>query len=497
MVKSKKQNNNRKVFFGLYALTEKKIPSVLLVILIGIIAGGGVAINPIAMLGILLLPCLMALTYVKPYQVFVGILIYLPLERIFLAWLPANVDTILSAGPEALCIFIIVCMLIKNNFKVPKLNIIDYCLFLIVTWAILTSIIHESSVFDVIAGFRLFFRGLLIYWIIRLTSLKSDVIFKDFSKVLVIMSICQSILGILQIVGKKVTPSYWNSFGANGIMQNSLFGVQGTFGRYDQYGMFLSFAAIVLLSKYIYHQKEKLTLFAVGLSVIGIFISTSRQALVLFIIGALILFLPSLKRIANLKITFVITYVVLFVSLLAYWFMPSLNLDVNGRNPFELFSSLFNPETYNAQQNVNFRMYYLLNVGPWLMDNHFWGMGLGTFGALFSLYEYTPLYYSLGLKDNFLNYIADVNWVSVIGQLGVPGVLLILTSWVSLAISSFIKGNLSPKYKAICLATTAITVCFTLSGLFGPNFEIKTNAMFFWLLLGLFSKIEKNSLKQN
>ena len=490
------------MFFSLYSLTQRKIPLISLTILIGIVLGIGVAINPVVLLAVILLPALMVSTYLKPYPVFIGTLIYLPLERFCLAWLPINIDNILGAGPEALFILIIAFMIIKNNFKLPKLNIVDYCLFIVVLWAISTSIIHESEFFNVAAGFRLFFRGLLIYWIIRLNTSNVIVVFKNLSKMLVIMTIFQGVLGILQIVGKKIAPSYWNSFGANGIMKDSLFGVQGTFGRYDQYGMFLSFAAIVLLAKYIYDQKDKFTFIAVSLSVVGIFISTSRQALVLFIIGALILLFASLKRALNLKFTFIVMYVVIMLSLLAYWFMPNLNLEVNGRNPFELFTSLFDPATYNAQQNVNFRMYYLLNVGPWLMQNHFWGMGLGTFGAMFSLDEYTTLYYSLGLKDNFLNYIADVNWVSVIGQLGVPGMILTLVLWFSLAISAFIKGTLSGKYKTIFLTTTAITICFALSGLFGPNFEIKTNAMFFWLLLGLFSKIinekiEKNDSKQD
>jgi O-Antigen ligase len=468
---------------------ERKLHTCLLAVFLGVLVGIGTSVNALITLLLVIGVPVVFLTYAKPFYVFLFILAYMPFERILLSWLPTNIDDIASLLPEMWLFLLISCLFVKYKFKIPKITTTDIFLLVLLSWSILITIVQQVELFNGLMGMRLLFRGLLVYLAIRLIKESPVDILKRFSSMLINITLFEGVFGVLQIIGKKVAPSYWNSFGDNGSMVNSLFGVQGTLGRYDQYGMFLALSGLVLLARYVYFNKDKITLIAISFSLIGVFISTSRQALVLFVIGAFLMLLSHIRKVLNRKITLIFLYFLTLFAILFFWFAPDFNLSGGGRNPFELFTSIFDANTYNAQQNVNFRLYYILNIGPWLIENYFWGMGLGTFGAWFSLEDYRSIYYYLGLKDNFINYIADVNWISVVGQVGVPGTLFILISFILLPVNAFIKSVKDTRYKSLYITVAVITVCFALSGFFGPNFEIKTNAMFFWIFLGLFAKI--------
>ncbi len=457
----------------------------LFVIIIGVVLGVLTSIQPIFTLILILSVSFLFFTVRYTNQAFFLGILFIVLEGFIASFFTSElIQNVIGLIPELIFSIVLVLLIIKSKFSLPSLKIYDYILFIIILWSLLISIIQHSDPYLLAFGFRSFFRLILMYWIIRIIGFSRKILLEKLVTLLVILVLFEFGVVLFQIIGKNlIGPSTWNTFGDNLVMSSSTFGAQGTFNRYDALGMFFGFSSIILLGFFVFYEHKKLYLFAFFLSIFGIITSTSRQALVVAVIGALIIFASPLKNSNKGRLLFSGIYIIALLSLIGYFILPDELLSGEGRNPFELIGSLFDASTYSTEKNQNFRLYFITQIGSWLIHNHFWGMGLGTFGATFSFDQFEWLYRSLGLTDNFLNYTADVNWISILGQLGVVGVVGFVVFFSLVFFSLFYKGI--KKQDGLLIITAAITITWAISGLFGPNFEIKSNAMFFWIFLGL------------
>ncbi|WP_270577990.1 O-antigen ligase family protein [Caldibacillus thermoamylovorans] len=467
---------------------KKNIITQLIAIAIGVLVSFQPFLPPIILLGLAFL--LLSVKYTIP-AFFTGLL-FIVIEGFVSSFFtsPLIIDAI-GLIPEIIFFDVLAVLFIKRKFSIPNFNLYDYILLLLISWSIFISLFQHGDLFLTAFGFRLLFRFILIYWIVKMLNVKKEDFLEQVSRFLIVIVFIESGLALFQVLGKVlIGPAHWNTFGNNLIMSTSVFGVQGTFNRYDMLGMFLGFSSIVILGYYLFYRKTKIYLIAYLAALFGVFVSTSRQAIIISIIGALVLFLSPIKRALKVKIAFISVYIIVFGGLLLKLIVPDIGLTSEGRNPIELFFSLFDSSTYSTEKHENFRLYFITVIGSWLTENHFWGMGLGTFGATFSFEQFEWLYLSLGLNDNFSNYIADVNWISILGQIGVIGLVGFCLFLLIFFFKSIYKGSVQSN--GILLIASAIALTWMISGLFGPNFEIKSNAMFFWLFLGLALKKEQN-----
>ncbi|MGG3915941.1 O-antigen ligase family protein [Rossellomorea vietnamensis] len=430
---------------------------------------------------------------------------YIPMEAFILAFIPTDINKdIIGLGPELILISLLFSLLLNffKNKKKLHLNFIDHLLIILISWSLVTSILSEVNIFHMVNGFRVLFRFVLVYVACRLIwdPFKS---WRKLVNTLYFFIFFEVILGIVQSIGKRFSPTTWNLFGENpSNLAHTFFGVQGTLIRYDQYGTFLAIAGLVMFSNYInISRKNNKYLLAFVLTVIGIILSTSRQALVFIILGALILFLLSNIKHKKFKFKYYILTVGFFGSFL-YIALSQFNggniIETTGRNPFELLTSLFEKDTFALEKTTNFRLYYLFYISPLLIKEHFWGMGLGTFGSVFSRETYLPIYQNMGLYDNFLSYIADVNWVSIIGQIGIFGTLLFLFFFISVSRKSlkYLKRSSDDEEISVVLSLAiAISIGFVVLGFLGPNYEIRTTSFYLWFLLGIANRFMIDSKK--
>jgi hypothetical protein len=425
----------------------------------------------------------------RPLESLLILIVYLPLESFFVSAIPIKFQNVVGLFPEGILIMIFTVFLIKKEGRF-KFYAIDFILIVLLLWGLIVTIINKVDLFYVVNGFRVLFRYSLVFYAVRFVSEPLE-LFKRVITILKGLAVFEVVFGLLQIIGKQVSPSYWNNLGNNIGLRDSLLSIQGTLPRYDQYGMFLSFVSIIIFSTYITSpKKQNNNLFVLFLISIGIIISTSRQAMLMFLIGNLIILYLNRRSFSFSKKSFLLLLLTINVFTLAViaYLLASPSLEMNGRNPLVLITSLADPNTYEIDKQLNFRLYYLFVIGPQLIKDHFIGLGFGTFGETFSVQYMNWVYDKFGLDDPFfIRFIADVNWVTILGQLGLIGVSLFAGYLISIiAVARKYLKIVTDEYGMALLGSCmAITTCSIIAGFLGPNFEIRTNSIFLWLISGL------------
>jgi hypothetical protein len=162
------------------------------------------------------------------------------------------------------------------------------------------------------------------------------------------------------------------------------------------------------------------------------------------------------------------------------------NTTLNGKLK-QFGANFFSTDFY-----VNARTYEIVNGGSAVLKRSpLLGLGPGTFGgqSTFHNYEfYNRLNVGLLLSDPRHNYVADVEWMNVFGQLGLLGLLAFL--WMFAVIYRiFIRTWRMQRSDTVlartALAGAALVPMFLFAGFTGPNFEVRTVAIWLWLLGGL------------
>lgn len=157
----------------------------------------------------------------------------------------------------------------------------------------------------------------------------------------------------------------------------------------------------------------------------------------------------------------------------------------------EKAKQLAQPGYYLSTSSSRGRLYEILNGAPQILhDAPFFGFGPGTFGnqATFSDYKfYIRLHVGSLVASANENYLSDVGWMNVFGQLGLLGVAGFL--WIFWGIGQIgyraltkMRDDITGHLGVTCLALIPmfLFVCW-----FGPNLELRPIAVLLWFIPGL------------
>ncbi|QJC51120.1 hypothetical protein HGI30_05785 [Paenibacillus albicereus] len=454
-----------------------------------------VSFQPLLSIGALLAALVSIAAAVNPRKALILTVLYIPIEPFIVSWFSLSLSDLMRIIPELL-LSAVLAGTILSKFREGRVNgIPDTLLLSVIMFAIVISLYNNIGLIDMVMGGRLFFRFALVYFIVRLLP-DTTGLYGRLLNLLTKLLYFEVVLGLMQFLSKAVFgPAPWNTFGDNLIMAGSTFGVQGTLGRYDQYGMFLAIIAILSLSRYFIQNEAKFLPILAALA--GILLSTSRQALIVLVIGAIVVSLAARGKQALQKKGKIVTFSILLACTVGAVFLlltpsgDSRGFVTSERNPLEQITTLFDANTYSTTKENNFRLFYITNVGEQLLKRDPLGLGLNTFGSAQTVADNKTLYYKYGITDQyFLKFVADVNWISILGQIGIIGSLLFLGFLLSIAFQSLYRAKkATTDEQAILIAAAALVICFIVAGFLGPNFEIRSNSFYLWLIMGLAAKI--------
>jgi hypothetical protein len=162
------------------------------------------------------------------------------------------------------------------------------------------------------------------------------------------------------------------------------------------------------------------------------------------------------------------------------------NTTLNGK--LKQFGANF----FSADFYVNARTYEIVNGGGAILERSpLLGLGPGTFGGQSTFHDYAfynRLNVGLLLSDPRHNYVTDVEWMNVFGQLGLLGLLAFLWMFATIYrifIRTWRMQRADTVLARIALAGAAFVPMFLFAGFTGPNFEVRTVAIWLWLVGGL------------
>ncbi|MGE5335654.1 MAG: hypothetical protein ACM3N4_13210, partial [Nitrososphaerota archaeon] len=152
----------------------------------------------------------------------------------------------------------------------------------------------------------------------------------------------------------------------------------------------------------------------------------------------------------------------------------------------------FSANFFSADFYNNARMYEIVNGGGAIMERSpLVGLGPGTFGGQSTFHDvkfYQRLNVGLLLSDPNQNYVADVEWMSIFGQLGLLGLLAFLWMFVALFRIVWRIYRAQPSDTTVARAAlvgVALVPMFLFAGFTGPNYELRMVSIWLWLITGM------------
>jgi hypothetical protein len=278
-----------------------------------------------------------------------------------------------------LTIFVLVFYAIVNC-KIYKSNIVAiYFLSIIFPLCINIFInLNNVNIKQMLWGAKPFyFYSLIIFFIVVLSQKERRQILKNIIEKLIYISLPIHLIGILQlIVGKEFFYQRYSEYVKVSSI-NGIFRIFSTFTEPFAYGSFCVMMIFFILSRRKYYNKKGLNL-TVILSIIGIFLSTSREAILAFTFGLILYFvLINIKKFRYkylfISIGFIIPIIMIFsIVAIAYQninifldhkIVSSFSSSSSVQERFQIWKQAFN---YNKMENI---------------ANILIGKGIGTIGA--------------------------------------------------------------------------------------------------------------------
>jgi hypothetical protein len=432
-----------------------------------------------------------------------GLVTYTVFEETLLRWLPGEARYM---GEVAIISLLVVVVGRQVLFR----GKVCYCrtplelplaAFLVV--ALASSWINRVPLVVAVLGVRPWLRYIALFYLVTLLGW-SEQNQKRLLWWLLAIAVLEASLGLLQAVGGAGVAHWFAApdveFGGKVIQRITpgLIGAKifGTLGRYDRFGnylMLMFLLAVAMLPSV--SPKRRLGLLA-GVAVIGIALalSFSRQAWLGVVVGLGVIAAVEKRRDILMAILAMIV-LVLIVFLVGEMPLQS----TSGGNPATVVTRLLEPFSqyyWRALNSVGGRMYYVFVIGPKLLNASPWlGLGPGRFASLVTRVYPTPVYEDLEIPQYFAdNFASDIQWMSMLGQVGVLGVLAF--SWILLRLFVYAREahrrqDGSRLYHSLSICYLAWTAAVVSISFLGPNLEVRPVSQNFWFLGGLLVSMDK------
>ena len=454
------------------------------------------------------------------FWIIFAIAIYLPFEEFILKWLPLPSLIILGLRffHEFVLYYLWGKVFYRRIVKSDRLikSSIELALIFFVFWAIVLSIVHQTSMAAGLNNLRTLIRYVAVYYLIVDLSLSKKQV-QLMLKTILILGLIQGYLATIQYFAPASFNSLFVPRDVNistggliiqkssevsaGILKSGA--VNGTFPNTANTSAFLIACFIILLAwttgKSLTSASWK-TLLNFSIMYFALFATFKRLALLLGIVSPLIILYLSGKKLWAGKIIWLYLFALFSIVFCSLFFL-NVDTSIDGWSvrkgaDFDLlgyFGQLFSPEYWDKgtrQWIIKTIIQGTIGTGNWF------GLSPSPQEAIQTLSELVPSQKSLILEREF--WFEDVYWGTMLVYYGIPGVTLFGYVFYRLYKMSkwLIDRCLDSTSKALGIGFCTLIIISIFYAFVERVFEIKCYSFYFWLLAGLVVNVYSHDYRQ-
>lgn len=453
------------------------------------------------LLGVILL----IFVYTRPELVVVFLVAYIPFEPFLLKFVPDELYIFARFFSETL-IYILLAGVFFRHWLLGKKRLstpLDLPFILFLLTAIASGIANFLEPNTIILGLRQVIRFMLLFFAITEMRPSREFIKKILIVILGVV-IFQSSLGLVQsLAGGAIDPFLLPS--ERRVYESVQLGggteqfwepgqrVFGTMGRYDQLGTFLTFFLLIGVGlAYEMHRgrfhKYILTFF--GLTSIALVLTYSRASWFGFI-GGLFVIAVLIKRDRRVIMGFLGVLALIVGYLLYSGVVVKYLTDTPKQTVAERFFESFSYDRWRGEYYGYGRAYWFVQTPLTVVPaSPVFGHGPGTYGSGAAAFlGNTKVYDELGLPYGVAGtqgYI-DNNWFALWGEFGTLGFALYIWMFVILfkLTRKIFKESRDAMTRGIALGFIGALLAFAFQALLGTYLEVRTIALYFWLVAAI------------
>ncbi len=437
---------------------------------------------------------------------------YLPFEPWLLKFVPEPFYVYVRFASEGLIIFLVLYLIFQyltglKKFRYQKTPL-DLIIILFLAIGLISIFYNQVELSVGLLSLRQLLRYVLVFYLLVYVGVD-----KKFIKIFLITSfvvlIVQSVIGLSQLILPDsfshflAAPSSEVSFGnvsleTGSVGWNITQRIAGTFGRYDKFGIFLSFFLVLALGLYEQYKKsyqKSYLIFIFLFGAIALIFTFSRLSWLGFLLG-LIWIGWVILRDKRVKLTIIICFGLLLLYILFYLLFIGFNLRTYEETPMALTlpKRILQTFSWYEMQNSYYgygRIFFWVNTPLKVVKSSpLIGVGPGQYGSgVAAALEQKKVSNQLGLPFGIQDRMGQIdnNWLSLWGEYGTLGLILFIS--LLAVLYKFIK-NIYLKIKdelikGLALGFLGILIAYGCQNLFGPYFEVRTISFYFWTVAGI------------
>jgi len=442
------------------------------------------------------------------YKIEYGILalaIYIPFEPFLLKFVSNDIYPYARFAGDALLLILLFAVILKRvinkDFKLIKTPI-DLPLVLFIIVAGVSMIWNFNPLHIGFLGLRQTLRFIILFYVAVYAGLKRETI-KKIIWILLIVVLFEVLIGLGQVaIGEGASDFLMSQprkvFGLESTEVGGEFYAPGqrifaTLGRYDKFGTFLCFFMLISLGLAYELKKSRIFKFLLGLillSVPALILSYSRMSWIGFALG---LGLISIWIKKDKRVLIGIILLIIFVT--SYFLFTNIQFSRIENRPrmtvMERFLEMFSPQHIKWSYQGKGRLYFIIQT-PIKVVRHspIFGVGPGMYGGgVVTALHNTEIYDKLGLPFGAEGVRGEIdnNWFSIWGEYGTLGLILFL--WIIISLFKYslnIYRRSQDKFtQGLALGYLGSIGAVSLQSFLGPYFEVRTLALYLWLIGGL------------
>ena len=433
------------------------------------------------------------------------LLVWFPLESVVLKYTPIEYYSIAKYLPEVFLygLFAGSCiMYLLRKGRVLAESPLNKWFIAIVLVSVVSWILNQYSGAIWVLGLRQTLRFALVFFVVLHLQYEKSVVRRCLQIGLGVV-LFEALLGTMQYLTGGVIDPWLFASDTIAVGGGALVGgaeqfwapgtrVFATLGRYDRLGSLLALGLVLLFPYFLkYRDKFVSVWLAMGVLGLGLLLTRSRASWIaafvgMVVIGVFILKDAWVKRMSLGLVAVVLLYTSIFAALGG---QGTQVVDQPNQNLSERILEAVSLRSWRESYEGYGRIFFIINTPRHLFHvAPFFGMGAGNFGggvasSLVNTTAYEKLKLPFGIQNQFGQ--IDNSWFSILGELGIFGLLVWLCLFGSLARLAFFVYKKESDLSLLALGLCGATIGIAIMGFFGPYFEFRTLMYYFWLTVGL------------
>jgi hypothetical protein len=427
---------------------------------------------------------------VRPRYVVAGLLVFLPFQDFVLSYVHGDLQIAVRYLPELIAVLLFVRVAASGGPAVTRRSMLFAApLLLMIAYWLLTGLVASERLSTIAVGLRSELRFLPLLAV----PLFSRRIERDallYARAIVVIATVEAAIAVAEFAGGSVvrdlfTPRYSIVFDGVHYGETAPYrdNVVGTLAGKNLLGAFLVFGWIILVAAG--HLRlgisRKLAFLSGALLVIGVVLSSSRQAMIGLIIAATLIAIIQRKKVQVIAVSLVAAAV---VGLVVWVNVVNHPPAVPTSQQYNSWTYPLTPAAWKPNVGTNFRWYLLVAVAKQAAHTDMlsgYGIGAASDPRVIDNYS-SPIYerFPQNKKTYIQGFLYDSNWATLVFEVGFAGVGLLLVMLATLFTMGLRCESGWPGLGLSILAVVTLVL-----GFYGPVLQARSTGAILWLFSGL------------